>query len=83
MPLWGCIRAQPHPAAALVKLLPCPVLSLGITLGVMSPVPPTQKKGSEPLMQAEHAQSNEDDPLLKGFCTSDTATCVVCSKPAG
>lgn len=83
MHLWGCIRAQPHPAAALVKLLPCPVLSLGIALYLGCCVPPPKEKGSEPLMRAEHAPSTEDDPLLKGFCTSDTATRVVCSKPAG
>lgn len=54
------------------------MLLLGIALYLGCP----KKPSSKPLVQeAEHAQSKEDDPLLKGFCASDTAVDVVCSKP--
>lgn len=61
--LRGCLRAQPHPAAALTKALPAPGSCSGSPLvwGV-----PKNRAPSPPVQEAERTQGNGDERLLRG-----------------
>lgn len=73
---WG----SPRPAAALAKVLPARRSHSGSPFiwGVPKKTAPTLL-----VWEAEHTQSNMDDPLLKGFCAADAAGEVAGSKPPG